>query len=75
VTRLKVLRLAAGKTAWDVCREIDMSASRYSYLERGLVPAKPQERAALARLFGVAESALFRPVTLPRQRTDTTVPA
>jgi transcriptional regulator with XRE-family HTH domain len=72
MTRLKFLRMHADRTAFDVCQEVGMSAARYSYLERGLIAPKPEERAALARVFGVAEETLFRPVTV-RRRTPSIV--
>jgi transcriptional regulator with XRE-family HTH domain len=70
MTQLKFLRLAAGRTALSVCLEADMDPARYSHLERGLLPPRPQERAALARIFGATESTLFR--TVRRKQRETT---
>jgi len=71
MTRLKHLRLVEGKTAFEICQELKVNATRYSYIERGLLPPRPEEAEALARIFNADPATLFRPyVVRRRQRGD-----
>jgi len=59
--RLKLLRLNAGQSQWELSRAAGMSQGRYSMIERGLIPPTAEERAALAAALAASSSSLFRP--------------
>ncbi len=46
-------------TQFDVASAVGMSQSQYSLVEKGRVDPTPEQRAALAQFFRVAESVLF----------------
>ena len=59
--RLKLLRLNAGRSQWELSRAAGISQGRYSMIERGLISATSAEREALAAALAVPSSTLFRP--------------
>src|SRR5262245_54004809 len=60
--RMKLLRLNAGLSQWELSRAAGISQGRYSMIERALICPTPEERTALARALGAAENSLLRPV-------------
>ena len=60
--RLKLLRLNAGLSQWELSRSAGMSQGRYSMIERALISPTTAERAALAGALCAPPSSLFRPV-------------
>jgi transcriptional regulator with XRE-family HTH domain len=63
--RMKLLRLAASRSQWDVANAARISQGRYSMIERGLVPPTDEERARLATALGAPAQTLFRAVMTP----------
>jgi transcriptional regulator with XRE-family HTH domain len=59
---IRARRLAERRTAFETARAAEISAGRYSYIERGLVKPTGDERTRLADVFGVQASSLFRVV-------------
>jgi transcriptional regulator with XRE-family HTH domain len=66
--RLKILRLNAGRSQWEISRGL-MSQGRYSMIERGLISPTPEERRALATTLSAPASSLFRRVTSSKAKT------
>jgi transcriptional regulator with XRE-family HTH domain len=63
--RMKLLRLAAERSQWDVATSVGISQGRYSMLERELVPPTDEERVKLAAALAVPARTLFRSVVTP----------
>jgi transcriptional regulator with XRE-family HTH domain len=59
LTPLRMARLKAGLTQFIVARKAKLSAARVSLLERGHDDATPDEKSALARVFGATPDQLF----------------
>jgi transcriptional regulator with XRE-family HTH domain len=66
--RLKLLRLNAGLSQWELSRSAGMSQGRYSMIERALISPTPEERTALANALSAPPRSLLRPVIAPRPR-------
>ncbi len=60
--RLKLLRLNAELSQWELAREARMSQGRYSMVERALISPTVEEREALAKALSAPASSLFRAV-------------
>lgn len=58
--RIKLLRLSATQSQWDLARAAGMSQGRYSMIERGLIEPTPDERERLATILRVPAATLFR---------------
>lgn len=58
--RIKLLRLSAGRSQWEVARAAHMSQGRYSMVERGLIDPTEEERNRLAQTLDAPASTLFR---------------
>lgn len=56
---LRLARLSAGKTQFQVARTARIAASRLSILERDQDSASADERAALSRALGIPQAQLF----------------
>ncbi len=65
--RIKLLRMSAGRSQWDVAQSVHMSQGRYSMIERGLIEPTEEERERLARVLIAPASTLFRPACRIRQ--------
>lgn len=59
--RIKLLRLSATQSQWDLARAAGMSQGRYSMIERGLIETTPDERERLATILRTSAATLFRP--------------
>jgi transcriptional regulator with XRE-family HTH domain len=57
--RIRVARAEKRKTQIWTAQRVGMQASKLSLIENGYVEPTPGERAALARVLGVAETELF----------------
>lgn len=64
--RIKLLRLSATQSQWDLARAAGMSQGRYSMIERGLIEPTEVERERIAQIFNVPPSTLFRPACRAR---------
>ncbi len=64
--RLKLLRLNAGLSQWELSRAAGMSQGRYSMVDRGLISPTSEEREALAAALSASPSSLFRQVVKSR---------
>jgi transcriptional regulator with XRE-family HTH domain len=62
--RLKVIRLNAQLTAFQLAQAARISSGRYSYLERGMLAPSREERERLAQILGVAPASLFRSLSI-----------
>jgi transcriptional regulator with XRE-family HTH domain len=62
MVRLKLLRLSAGLSQWEVSRAAGMSQGRYSMIERTLISPTTEERETLGRALGAPPASLFRSV-------------
>jgi transcriptional regulator with XRE-family HTH domain len=62
--RLKVIRLNAQLTAFQLAQAARISSGRYSYLERGMLAPSPDERKRLAQILGVSPASLFRSLSI-----------
>ncbi len=60
--RLKLLRLNAGLSQWELSRAAGTSQGRYSMIERALIRPTAEEREALAKALSAPASSLFRAV-------------
>jgi transcriptional regulator with XRE-family HTH domain len=75
--RLRVLRAEHRISQMNVARKLGIGPYRFWQLENDYQDPTPEERAALADLFGVGEAEIFpsrdestRAVTKPRQRAS-----
>jgi len=66
MVRLKLLRLNAGLSQWELARAAGISQGRYSMIERTLISPTPEEREALAKALSAPASSLFRAVVKSR---------
>ena len=62
---LRLARLSAGQTQYELARKTEISASRLSLLERGIEAPAAWEIEALADALGVPEATLFPSPVLP----------
>ena len=53
LTKLRMLRLTAGKTLYDTAKAAEMPAARLSYLERSIELPREDEKNRIARALGV----------------------
>ena len=60
--KLKLARVQAGMTQMKLANLAGVTPTFLSLVERGLINATPEQRAALAKALGVSETTLFRPV-------------
>ena len=69
--RLKLLRLNAGLSQWELSRAAGMSQGRYSMIERALISPTAEERGALAKALSASTSSLLRAVVNIARRRET----
>jgi transcriptional regulator with XRE-family HTH domain len=67
---LRLARLRRGATQFELALQAKLPASRLSLLERGLSPARADERRRLASTLGDSESELFPEVQWAEPRQD-----
>ena len=58
--RIKLLRMFAGLSQWEISRSARTSQGRYSMIERGLIEPTDEERERLAAILNTPVSSLFR---------------
>lgn len=58
-TRLRVLRAERAWNQYDTARRAKLSFNRYWRIEKGYTDPTPEERARLARAFGVSVDEVF----------------
>lgn len=68
VSPLKLALLADGRPAWRIALEAELSSTALSHLTTGRRPARPEERAALARVLCRPEAELFPAAGAPSQQ-------
>jgi len=69
--RLKMVRVQVGMTQMTLANLAGLSPSVVSLVEREVIDATPEQRAALAKALGLSASALFRSVTPPARPSST----